>query len=108
LFIESPYTHPALRITVKTPGALFVRVPAGVAPEAITISGTETTARFINGYLFLASPPVDVPLTISFQLPETQIVLHHRTRDIRVKMRGDQAVAMDNFGADLTYFDPIY
>jgi hypothetical protein len=27
--------------------------------------------------------------------------------DIRVRLRGDQAVAMDNFGADWTFFDPL-
>jgi hypothetical protein len=34
-------------------------------------------------------------------------VLQHRTHNIRVRMRGDQAVAMDNFGADLTFFEPM-
>jgi hypothetical protein len=30
--------------------------------------------------------------------------LHHRTRTIRVRMRGDEVVAMEDFGADLTFF----
>jgi len=35
------------------------------------------------------------------------LVLQHRTRAFRVRLRGEQAVAMDNFGADLTFFDLI-
>ncbi len=39
-------------------------------------------------------------------LPLRDTTLNHRTRDIRTRMRGDEVVAMDNFGADLTFFDP--
>ena len=42
-----------------------------------------------------------------FAVPVRDSVLHHRTRDIRVRLRGDRVEAMDNFGADLTYFDPL-
>ena len=35
------------------------------------------------------------------------LTLKHRTREIRVRLWGDQVVAMDNFGAKLTFFDPI-
>lgn len=41
------------------------------------------------------------------RLPERQIILRHRTHDIRVRLHGGEIVAMDNFGADLTYFDPL-
>ena len=47
------------------------------------------------------------PVSISYPLPGRQITLKHRTRDIRVRLRGDEVEAMDSFGADLTYFDPI-
>ena len=40
-------------------------------------------------------------------LAEEEIELQHRTRRIRVRMRGDEVVAMDNFGADLTFFDGL-
>jgi hypothetical protein len=40
-------------------------------------------------------------------MPEQTITMRHRTHDIRVRLRGDEVVAMDNFGADLTYFDPF-
>lgn len=105
--VESPYTHPALRITVKQPAPLFVRVPPWVDSEVLVLQGTSETPRFTNGYLFIPEPPVGQPLTLKFPLVEQQITLKHRTRDIRVRLRGDEVVAMDNFGADLTFFDPI-
>jgi hypothetical protein len=107
LAVQSPYTHDSLRITVKQAAPLFVRIPAGVAASDINVSGGSAPVQMMNGYLFLDSPPLDTPLTISFPLPEYELVLKHRTHDIRVRMRGDQAVAMDNFGADLTFFEPM-
>jgi hypothetical protein len=40
-------------------------------------------------------------------MPERQLLLPHRTRDIWVQLRGDAVRAMDNFGADLTFFDSL-
>jgi hypothetical protein len=37
----------------------------------------------------------------------SEITLRHGTRSIRVRLRGDAVEAMDGFGADLTFFDPI-
>ena len=36
-----------------------------------------------------------------------ELVLRHRARDIQVAMRGDSVTAMENFGAGLTFFDPL-
>ena len=60
-----------------------------------------------GGSLLIAEPPVGQPIDIRFPLAEREIVLHHRTRDIRVRLRGDAVAAMENHGADLTYFDPL-
>jgi hypothetical protein len=107
LSVQSPYTHDRLQITLKEPAPLFVRLPEGVALADVTLAGAAAAAQLTNGYLFLAEPPVGAPVTISFPLPERELVLHHRTRDIRVRLRGDQAIAMDNFGADWTFFDAL-
>lgn len=111
LAVQSPYTHGRLQITLKEPAPLFVRLPAGVAPDAIAMAGaavpSDAPVQVTNGYLFVENPPVQSPLTIAFPLPQSELVLRHRNRDIRVRLRGDQAVAMDNFGADWTFFDPI-
>ena len=105
--IESPYTHSALRIRVKRPGPLFVRVPPWVDPETITLRGTSAAPRYTNSYLFVAQPPVNRTLSVEFPLPLQEITLAHRTRQIRTHLRGDQVVGMENFGADLTYFESI-
>ena len=36
-----------------------------------------------------------------------EIALQHRTRQIRVRLQGDEVMGMENFGADLTFFDPM-
>ena len=105
--IESPYTHPALRIWVKRPGPLFVRVPPWVDPENITVGGVERTPRHTNGYLLIAEPPVNQMLSLEFPLPLQEIVLKHRARQIRTLLRGDQVEAMENFGANLTFFESL-
>jgi len=107
LKVESPYTHGRLQVTLKVPGPLFVRLPRGVALSDLTLTGYESPFWLTNGYFFMDDTLVGTPLTIAFKLPESELVLHHRTRDIRVRLRGDQAVAMDNFGADWTFFDPL-
>jgi hypothetical protein len=38
-------------------------------------------------------------------LAERDVVLEHRTRTIRVRLRGDAVDRMDCCGADLTFFD---
>jgi hypothetical protein len=107
LSVRSPYTHNRLEIVVRQPAPLWVRLPAGVPAGAVTVSGTPEPPTSTQGYLYFARPPLGQPLALAFTLPEREIVLRHRTRDIRVRLRGEQAVAMDNFGADLTFFDPI-
>lgn len=63
--------------------------------------------RLTGSFLFFADPPVGQPLTLRHELPVRDLVLRHRTRNIRVWLRGDAVMAMDNFGADLTFFDAL-
>ncbi|MCE2439592.1 MAG: hypothetical protein J4F39_09215 [Candidatus Latescibacteria bacterium] len=107
LRIESPYTHPVLRVRVKRTGPLWVRVPSWIEASKINIRGASEAPRPTNGYLYIARPPLNRPITFEFPLVEREIVLRHRTRKIRVRLRGDEVAAMDNFGADLTFFDPF-
>ena len=104
--VESPYTHSCLRVCIKRPGPLFVRMPSWVDEQAVEVKGIAGVPRRSNGYLLVADPPVGTPVSIGFPLPLRDITLKHRTRDIRTRMRGDEVAAMDNFGADLTFFDP--
>lgn len=131
LKIESPYTHPAknvtqgrlirplrpnvlkyairpvLRVRVRRPGPLFVRLPAWADARQVRVRGIDEQPRRTGGYLFLARPPVNRPVSFEIPLPERELTLNHRTRRIRVRLRGDEAIAMENFGADLTFFDPL-
>ena len=105
--VESPYTHECMRVRVKREAPLFVRVPSWATVEAIEVQGAAGRKRFTNGYLLVAEPPMGEWIGICFNLPEREITLAHRTRSIRVRLRGDAVVAMDNFGADLTFFEPF-
>lgn len=105
--IESPYTHKALTITLKTPKPLFVRLPSWLLPKTIRANENAKSFRINNDFLFFSQPPVNQPISLSFELPKQDLMLKHRTRDIRVHLKGDRVVAMDNFGADLTFFDAI-
>lgn len=101
--VNSPYTHEKLRVTVKEAAPLWVRIPAWVDRDGLTVTGSERW-RFAGDFLFVPRPTVGGPINIAFDLPERRITLHHRTREIRVRLRGDEVTAMDNYGADLTYF----
>ena len=46
-------------------------------------------------------------ITFDFQPPEFDMTLTWRTTETRARFRGDQVIAMVNFGTDLTFFDPI-
>ena len=105
--VESIYTNDAFSVTLKKDGPLWIRLPSWLEPEKITVEGNRGDPRFSDTHLFLAAQPVDVPLIFRYELPVSEIVLHHRTRDIRVRLRGDSVEAMANFGADLTFFDSL-
>ncbi len=109
LKVSSPYAGRPLEITLRKAGPLFVHAPAWMDRNSLKIAanGKALQPRFSNGYLFLAEPPTKAPITLSFEMPASEIVLKHRTRDIRVRLKGDSVLAMQNFGADLTFFDEI-
>ncbi|MCG2660524.1 MAG: hypothetical protein L6437_09795 [Kiritimatiellae bacterium] len=99
--VESPYPHGTLKIIVKQPAPLFVRMPTWLKPEAAAAQ-----TPLVNGYRLIAQPTVNHPISIQLPLPENDLILHHRTRTIRVRLRGDEVTAMENFGAEWTFFDP--
>ena len=121
--VQSPYTQGAFRVRAKKPGALFVRIPSWVKPEMLHVdrleesegrsgdrrstSGAEQPWRMTNGYAMIAQPPVNRWVTLTFPLIEQELVLKHRARDIRVRLRGDAVQAMDNFCAPFSFFELI-
>ncbi len=105
--VESPYTHRDMRVRAKRPGPLFVRLPGWVTADEVSVDGSNERPRFHNGYLVVSRPPINSWITIQFTLSERDIVLNHRTRDIKVRLRGDSVAAMSDFGAELTFFSPL-
>ena len=105
--VDSPYTHENLCVRLKQNGPLFVRIPSWVNTEELTVTGTDQAPVFNNGYAFFAKPTVNRPIRIRFPSSEREIILKHKTRDIRVRLRGDAVDAMENFGAELTFFDSL-
>ena len=87
---------------------MFVRRPSWVAPGEIMLAGATAAPQWINGYLFLAQPPVGTPLRLRFPLKESTLTLtqHVHAHPIRLRLRGDSPLAMDNFETDLTFFEP--
>lgn len=105
--IESPYTHSSLRVTTKQPGPLFIRIPPWVKPHEIKIQGVTGNTSIENDYLFIPQPVINRPISLTFPLLEQELTLNHRTRQIKTRLLGDSIIQMDNFGADLTFFDPL-
>ncbi len=109
LTVRSPYGPAgALEITLHRPGPLFVRRPAWLTPGEFALESASLAPRWVNDYLFLAQPPVGVPLRFTCPLPETTLTLGApaHAHPIRLRLRGDHPLAMDNFGAGLTFFPP--
>jgi len=106
--VQSPYTHDGLRVELGQSGPLFVRIPPWINRDEVRVEGNETLPVWTNGYLFFSDVSAGQAIQLRFPLKEAQITLSDRLHihPIRVKMCGDAVVAMDNFGADLTFFDP--
>lgn len=107
LRVESPYSHGTLRVTAKQPGPLWVRIPPWVDRRALHAEAIGPAPAFTEEFFFHPAPPPGRPITFPFGLPAQDTTLRHLTRDIRVRWRGDEVTAMENFGADLTFFDPV-
>ncbi len=106
--VQSPYTHNCLRVEPLQSGPLFVRLPSWLNRDELNVECGEIRPIWTNGYLFFSAVAAGQTIELRFPLKEAQITLSERLHihPTRVKMRGDAVVAMDNFDADLTFFDP--
>jgi hypothetical protein len=105
--ILSPYNQGTLRIELRKPGSLAIRMPDWLSPQDISCDLIKPPHEFQNGYLVIAKPPVGKEIRIRVPLKESRVSLNHRTHKIAVALQGDSVSAMENFGAPLTYFDPL-
>jgi hypothetical protein len=107
--VESPYTHDCLNIEMKRSGPLSVRIPPWVDRDVLAVQGADVEPLETNGYLFFSDVAAGSVVQIRFPLAESEMTLSGdvHIQPIPVKMKGDAVVAMENFGADLTFFDAI-
>ncbi|MBT4980975.1 MAG: hypothetical protein HOM86_26895 [Gemmatimonadetes bacterium] len=105
--VRSPYGGGGLTVEVLKAGPLFVRIPPWVDRAKLKVEGTGGLPTWSDDYLFISQPTVRQPIRINFPLEDQDLVLSERLhiRPIRVRMRGDVVVAMDDFAAALTFFD---
>ncbi|MCX5658785.1 MAG: hypothetical protein NTW19_03575 [Planctomycetota bacterium] len=115
--IESPYTHDRLRVTLGRPRPLWVRIPTGemakpgdapiACPPSLRVVGAEGGWSWRDGYAHIPAPPAGRPVEFHFDLPTRDLTLRHHIHPTRVRLRGESVLAMDNHGADLTFFEPM-
>ena len=99
-----------LEILLKQAAPLWLRLPPWATRENVTLEGLDPTAvQWLPNQLFVAAPPVGAPFRVLYSLPDTTLTLSARVHahPIRVRLHGDRVTAMDNRGAELTFFDPI-
>ena len=104
--VRSPYTNGRLQVMVKTEAPLYVRIPSWVKNFRLA-SLEKVPFRLTGNYLFIASPPLNQWIIIPFDLISHDIELNYGTRKIIARLSGDRVTAMENFGAELTYFDSL-
>lgn len=106
--IRSPYTHDGLTVELRKPGPLCVRIPPWVARDRTSVTGADAPGRWTGTHLFFENQPPGVPIRITFPLKEQEITLGSpHPAPIRVRLRGDAVVAMENHGASLTFFPEL-
>ena len=105
--VTSPYPSNEIEVLPKSSMPLSIRIPKWANRNNIKISGTDIDPIWTNGYFMFPSVVAGNPITISTPLRVQTLNLKHKTRNIEVKLRGDEVIAMQNFGADLTFFEPI-
>ena len=103
LHVKAALNNSGVIATPLKPGPLWVRLPTWVDRTKLRVNGA---AKFqvINDYILIAEAQKGVPAEVTYPVSESELVLRHRTRDIRARLQGDTVVSMDNFGAELTFF----
>ena len=104
--VQSPYPDGVLRVTPKQAGPVWLRVPAWVE-GVVQLEGAEGWLRLANQQVFIPAAQAGQTIRVHLDMPTQMLELKHRTHAIRAVVRGDQTVAMDSFGAPLTYFEPV-
>ena len=106
LEIASPYTGDRLTVTLRKPQPVMVRIPPWISADRIELLGARRESPdVVDGYLRVASNDTG-RFSVRFPMPVRQFDISHGGRTIRALARGDQVVAMESRGTDLSFFDP--
>ena len=107
LKIESPYPSGNLSVTVKEPAPLSIRIPAWVDRDRLVCRRASGAWSWQGDFLRVNDPFAGEKISVTFALKETDLVLRHRPRAIRARVRGDEITAMENFEAPVTFFNSL-
>ena len=105
LRVESIHTHDVLRIIPLRRGPIAVRIPHWLDASRTRVEPANLEHRVVGSYLRFSELAPHQPITLHAKLTKRELVLKYRTRDIRVRLRGNAVEAMDSFGTNFTYLD---
>jgi len=105
--VKSAYPHGTLGLEVRKPAPLVLRLPGWVAQQDVALDGVGSKPTFDTHSLIVAKPPVGKPILVRMPMRTSEIDLNHHAHRIKVRLKGDSVVAMENFGMPLTWFDPL-
>jgi len=105
--ITPQYSSAAVTLTVRTAQPVNVRIPSWTAPASVEVTGVaRESVAFANGYVRVATAPVNGQLTMRFPLSVREVRLSAGADALSARMLGDRVVVMENRGTDCTFFDP--
>jgi hypothetical protein len=84
-------------------------MPPWLRPDDITIVDSKPPPLRTRDYLFFSDVAAGETVRLRMPLKGSELTLSGglHIQPIRVDLRGDSVVTMENFGADLTYFDAL-
>lgn len=103
--VSSAYTSTALTVTLDTRQSVMVRIPPWVQPDRVEVIGAVREAGDAgSGYVRIPSTAAG-RVSVRFPLSPRVLDLSFGGRPLRARIRGDEIIAMDNRGTDLTFFE---
>ena len=105
--VTPAYAANALTVAVRTKQPVMVRIPPWVLPNRIEVIGaTRESSDAVSPYLRVSRPRGE-RFSVRFPFSIREIDLSFGGRPLRARARGDEIVAMEDRGTDLTFFDPF-
>jgi hypothetical protein len=103
--VTPAYSSNALTVACHATQPVMVRIPAWVQPERIELMGaSRESGDVIGGFLRVSRTAAD-RFSVRFPLSVRGFDLSVGEHALRARARGDEIVAMEDRGTDLTFFD---